>query len=64
MDKVRALNKYGDDWNENEIPEELIEKMFDLALYDAQSLNKFDQYDQRNIWIALHENTKTYTQNC
>ena len=35
---------------------------YDLALYDAQSLNEEDQQYQKDLWIRMFERTKSYDQ--
>ena len=59
MDKISRINT--DTWHDT-LPEDLVKDCYDLALYDAQSLNEEDQQDQKDLWIRMFERTKSYDQ--
>ena len=42
------------------LPDELLEECYQVARYNAQSRNIYDQRDQKNLWIKMHEHTNGY----
>ena len=49
------------DWP-TEFPKELIDLCYNVALYDPESRNEQDQWDQKELWIKMHEATGMYSQ--
>ena len=39
-------------------PKELIDMCYNVALYDSESRNEEDQWDQKELWIKMHEATE------
>ena len=44
----------------NELPEDLFDDCYNLALYDTEPRNDEDQHDQKDLWIRMFECTKSY----
>ena len=44
------------------MPEELYEECYQLALYNAQSFNKEDQFEQKALYVKMFESVKSYVQ--
>ena len=57
-DTIRAKINSGE-WSTT-LPEELIEECYQLARFDSQSRNVYDQRDQKNLWIKMHQQTIGY----
>ena len=57
---VRTLNDIKSQWDINEIPPELLNEIQWLVKYDVQSRNKEDQFDQKRMYIKLHESCLGY----
>ena len=49
------------DWDE-EFPKELIDLCYNVALYDPESRNEEDQWEQKELWIKMHEAVALYSQ--
>ena len=49
-EKIHRINRYTSAWNDNELPEELYDLCYKVAEYDAESLNKEDQLDQKTLY--------------
>ena len=49
------------DWP-TEFPKERIDFYYNVALYDSESRNEQDQWDQKELWIKMHEATEMYNQ--
>ena len=45
------------DWL-TEFPRELSDLCYQVALYDPESRNEQDQWDQKDLWIKMHEATE------
>ena len=42
------------DWID-EFPKELVDLCYEVALYDPESRNEEDQWDQKELWFNMHE---------
>ena len=42
------------DWP-TDFPPKLVEACYNVALYDSESRNEEDQWDQKELWINMHE---------
>ena len=57
---LQRLNRNPDEWNGNQIPEELFEDMYEIARYNPRSRNKSDIEKQQWLYKKLHECCEGY----
>ena len=49
------------DWDE-EFPNGLVDLCYDVALYDPESRNAEDQWEQKELWIKIHKAVALYSE--
>ena len=54
---IQRINS--EDWP-TEFPQDLVEVCYNVALHDSESRNIEDQYEQKDLWIRMHECTDSY----
>ena len=59
-EKIAKINRNPSAWNENTLPKELHKDCYNLALYNAQSLNDQDQEEQKTLYVRMFKSVKSY----
>ena len=52
---VTKLNDIKNQWEVNDIPTEVLNEIQSLVKYNIQSRSQEDQYDQKRLYMKLHE---------
>ena len=58
--KIQRINRNISVWNDNALPEYLYDLCYQVAEYEAQSLNKEDQIEQKTLYKKMFESVKSY----